>query len=255
MSHRASPHGLASSRRSALTARVAVAVAALLVALSACTDRDHRVQTAPDASTPSLAAPSSAGSARLPSPVPSSRSERGAPGPLEGAGAPAARGAPRAPSSTPVAVAALPWTTYRGDGFTILFPGEPKVTVLPAEDDKAGYTEALLDVPGGQVSFAAGFTEHTAEEVASPEAFLEARANAPRRGTTDVLHKRSITLGAGQPGRVLILRRNISGTPLRIYSRLYLVGRRLYSLIVSTLDVGGVGEDVVKRFMESFKLP
>jgi hypothetical protein len=154
-----------------------------------------------------------------------------------------------------VAVADWSWTTYRGDGFTILFPGEPKVTVLPAEDDKAGYTEALLDVPGGQVSFAAGFTEHTAEEVAAPETFLEARANAPRRGTTDVLHKRSITLGGGQPGRVLILRRNISGTPLRIYSRLYLVGRRLYSLIVSTLDAGGVGEDVVKRFMESFKLP
>jgi hypothetical protein len=254
MSHRAR-HGLASS--SALTARVAAAT--LLVALPACTDRDHRVQTAPDASPTSLAAPSSAASARLPSPVASSRSERSAPGPLAGtgAGAPFAAGAPRAPTaaSATVAVAALPWTTYRGDGFTILFPGEPKVTVLPAEDDKAGYTEALLDVPGGQVSFAAGFTEHTAEEVASPEAFLEARANAPRRGTTDVLHKRSITLGAGQPGRVLILRRNISGTPLRIYSRLYLVGRRLYSLIVSTLDVGGVGEDVVKRFMESFKLP
>ena len=37
-------------------------------------------------------------------------------------------------------------------------------------------------------------------------------------------------------------------------SRLYLVGRRLYSLIVSTLDVGGVSEDVVKKFMDSFKL-
>jgi hypothetical protein len=70
---------------------------------------------------------------------------------------------------------------------------------------------------------------------------------------TDVLHERSLTLG-GNPGRVLILRRNISGTPLRIYSRLYLVKQRLYSLIVSTLDVGGVDEDVVKRFMDSFKL-
>ena len=50
------------------------------------------------------------------------------------------------------------------------------------------------------------------------------------------------------------LRRNLSGTPLRIYSRIYLVGRRLYSLIVSTLDVGGVSEDVVKKFMDSFKL-
>jgi hypothetical protein len=63
-----------------------------------------------------------------------------------------------------------------------------------------------------------------------------------------------VTLPGGYPGRVLILRRNISGTPLRIYSRLYLVKQRLYSLIVSTLDVGGVGEDVVKKFMDSFKL-
>jgi hypothetical protein len=249
MSHRAARLGLASA---AVTAHVAVA--ALLVTLAACTERDNRVHTAPDGAPTSLAAPASAANAPPSSPVASSRSERVAPGPF--AGAPAAKGEPRAPGAAPasVAVAALPWATYRGDGFTILFPGEPKVTVLPAEDDKVGYTEALLDVPGGQVSFAAGFTEHTAEEVAAPETFLEARASAPRRGTTDVLHKRSITLGGGQPGRVLILRRNISGTPLRIYSRLYLVGRRLYSLIVSTLDVGGVGEDVVKRFMESFKL-
>ena len=35
---------------------------------------------------------------------------------------------------------------------------------------------------------------------------------------------------------------------------LYLVKQRLYSLIVSTLDEGGVGEEVVKKFMDSFKL-
>ena len=146
------------------------------------------------------------------------------------------------------------WRTHRGDHFSILFPGEPKLRVLPAEDDRVGYTDASFDMPGGQVSFAAGYTEHTAEEVAKPDAFLEARANAPRRGHTDILHKRAVTLPGGQPGRVLILRREISGPPLRVYSRLYLVGRRLYSLIVSTLDEGGVGEEVVKRFMESFKL-
>ena len=146
------------------------------------------------------------------------------------------------------------WKTYRGDHFSVLFPGEPKVTVLPPEDDKIGYTEARVEVPGGQVSFAAGFTEHSKEQVAKPEAFLDEHVQTPRRGFTDVLTKRSITLSTGQPGRVVILRRNISGTPLRVYSRLYLVGLRLYSLIVSTLDVGGVGEDVVKRFMDSFKI-
>jgi hypothetical protein len=90
--------------------------------------------------------------------------------------------------------------------------------------------------------------------VSAFDAFLDAHVNAPRRGSTEVLHRRTLTLPGGHPGRVLILRRNISGTPLRVYSRLYLVGRRLYSLIVSTLDVGGVSEDVVKKFMESFKL-
>lgn len=163
------------------------------------------------------------------------------------------------PARTPAPVASVPstewaWKTYRGDHFSVLFPGEPKVTVLPPEDDKIGYTEARVEVPGGQVSFAAGFTEHSKEQVAKPEAFLDEHVQTPRRGFTDVLTKRSITLSTGQPGRVVILRRNISGTPLRVYSRLYLVGLRLYSLIVSTLDVGGVGEDVVKRFMDSFKI-
>ncbi len=136
----------------------------------------------------------------------------------------------------------------------MLFPGEPKLTLLPAEEDRVGFTEALLDVPGGQVSFAAGFSEYPTADVAKPDEFLDNHANAPRRGFTEVLHQRPITLNGGYPGRVLILRRNLSGTPLRVYSRIYLVGRRLYSLIVSTLDVGGVSEDAVKRFMESFKL-
>lgn len=145
------------------------------------------------------------------------------------------------------------WKTHRGDGYTVLFPGEPKLTILPTEEDRVGFNEAKLDVPGGQVSFAAGFSEYPQAEVAKPDEFLDDHANAPRRGLTDVLHKRSTTLG-GNPGRVLILRRNLSGTPLRVYSRLYLVGRRLYSLIVSTLDVGGISEDAVKKFMDSFKV-
>ncbi len=153
-----------------------------------------------------------------------------------------------------VPVSAWVWKTYKGDHFSILFPGEPRVNELPAEEGKAGYSQALLDVPGGQVSFAAGYTEHTAEEVAKPDAFLDERANARRRGLTDVLTKRSVTLPGGQPGRVLIQRRRLSGPPLRVYSRLYLVGKRLYSLIVSTLDEGGVSEDAVKKYMDSFKL-
>lgn len=182
--------------------------------------------------------------------------------PLASAGAPASASealefgpvAPPAPSVAPILAAEWVWKTYRGDHFSALFPGDPKLKVLPPEEDRVGYTEASFDVPGGQVSFAVGFTDHSQADVAKPDAFLDEKANAPRRGFTDILHKRAITLPGGQPGRVLILRRNISGTPLRVYSRLYLVGRRLYSLIVSTLDVGGVSEDVVKKFMESFKL-
>jgi hypothetical protein len=151
-------------------------------------------------------------------------------------------------------VAAWVWKTYRGDHFSVLFPGEPKVTVLPLEEDKLSFDQAVVDVPGGQVSFLAGFTDHSDEAAARPDELLDEQENKPRRGTTEVLTRRSVTLPGGHPGRVLILRRNISGTPLRIYSRLYLVKQRLYSLIVSTLDVGGVSEDVVKKFMDSFKL-
>lgn len=211
---------------------------ALVVAVggAACTERERAVPPAPDASAPAASA---------------SASPSSAPAPELGFLPP--------PVRVPVPVVAVPaaqwvWKTYRGDQFTLLFPGEPKVTVLPAEEDKIGYTEARLEVPGGQVSFAAGFSEHSKEQIAKPEAFLDEHVTTPRRGSTEVLTKRSITLPSGQPGRVIIMRRNISGTPLRVYSRLYLVGVRLYSLIVSTLDVGGVGEEVVKRFMESFKV-
>lgn len=203
--------------------------------LGACTPRERVAQATADAS---LEASAPAASASSP--------------PVEVAPAP-----PRDPvdAAVPILpVTAWVWKTYRGDHFSLLFPGEPKVNVLPPEEDKAGFSEILLDVPGGQVSFAAGYTEHSAEDVAKPESFLDDRASTPRRGFTEVLHKRSVTLPGGQPGRVLIQRRNLSGTALRVYSRLYLVGRRLYTLIVSTLDVGGVSEDVVKRFMDSFKL-
>lgn len=216
--------------------RSALVIVTLLVA--ACSRAERAAPPAPDATAPPPA--SAAASASPPSgAAPASTSP-----PI----------APRPPREVAIPVKDWVWKTHRGDRFSVLFPGEPKVTVLPADDDKIGYTEALLDVPGGQVSFVAGYSEHSREDVAVPEAFLDDRSGTPRRGFTDVLHKRAITLPGGHPGRVLILRRNISGTPLRVYSRLHLVGRRLYSLIVSTLDEGGVSEDVVKKFMESFKL-
>ena len=145
------------------------------------------------------------------------------------------------------------WKPYRGDKFTVLFPGDPKITELPPEDDKAGYNQAALEVPGGQVSFNVGYTEYSAEDVKDPEKLLDERVNAPRRGFSETVTKRSISIG-GHPGRVMIQRRILSGPKLLVYSRLYLVGRRLYSLVVSTLAEGGIGEDVVKKFMDSFKL-
>jgi hypothetical protein len=205
---------------------------------SACTQRERGAPPEPDAA-PALV-PSSSASSATAAPAPADAKPRPAPAPVASV--------PAVPASDWV------WKVYLGDHFTVLFPGEPKVHVLPAEEDKAGYSEALFDVPGGQVSLAAGYTEHAQEDVSRPEGFLDDRTNAPRRGFTEVLHKRSVSLPGGHPGRVLIQRRNISGTPLRVYSRLYLVGRRLYSLIVSTLDVGGISEDVVKKFMDSFRL-
>ncbi|MBS2015433.1 MAG: hypothetical protein JST00_21270 [Deltaproteobacteria bacterium] len=221
--------------------------------VSAC-NRDGGGTSSPDAAPPSATASADAGR-----PLPVSPLTAAAPT----ATSLGARGIPSlsydplpiAPvrSAAPVPVASWVWKPHQGDGFSIAFPGEPKITELPADDDRVGFTEAKLDMPGGQVSFAAGFSDHPAAAVAKPEAFLDERMSTPRRGTTEVVHKRSIMLGSN-PGRVLILKRNISGTPLRVYSRLYLVGRRLYSLIVSTLETGGVGEDVVKRFMDSFTL-
>lgn len=224
-------------RERALTlAMMALATAALV----ACTQRDRATPPVADAGVTD--AGSVTGATREVPAIPPPSALRLAAAPIDAAVA------------APLPVTAWTWKTYRGDHFSILFPGEPKVTVLPLEEDKLSFDQAVVDVPGGQVSFLAGFTDHSEEAVAKPDEFLEEQANKPRRGTTEVLHKRSVTLPGGHPGRVLILRRNISGTPLRIYSRLYLVKQRMYSLVVSTLDEGGVGEDVVKKFMDSFKL-
>lgn len=222
----------------------ALAVPAL-AALLACTQREqpHGAVTT-DAGAPSSASAAPPAPPATPAP----------PAPAPPASSLVTPAPARTASTPPLAEKDWVWRLHRGDHFTVLLPGEPKVTVMPEEDDKVGYTEARVDVPGGQVSFTAGFSDFPQSEVDKPDAFLDDHATPPRRGFTDVLHKRSITLPGGQPGRVLILRRNLSGTPLRVYSRLYLVGRRLYSLIVSTLDVGGVSEDVVKKFMDSFKL-
>ena len=211
-----------------------LAMVIAMAALVACTTQ--RDQPAPPVAAAASAA--SAASAALP---PGSAPRRAA-DPIDAA------------TAAPPPASAWVWKTYRGDHFSVLFPGEPRVTVLPLEEDKLSFDQAVVDVPGGQVSFLAGFTDHSAEAVAKPDEFLEEQVNKPRRGTTEVLHKRSVTLPGGHPGRVLIMRRNISGTPLRIYSRVYLVKQRMYSLIVSTLDEGGVDEDVVKKFMDSFRV-
>ena len=211
-----------------------LAMVIAMAALVACaTQRDQPAPPVADA-----ASAASAASAALP---PGSAPRRAA-DPIDAA------------TAVPLPASAWAWKTYRGDHFSVLFPGEPRVTVLPLEEDKLSFDQAVVDVPGGQVSFLAGFTDHSAEAVAKPDEFLEEQVNKPRRGTTEVLHKRSVTLPGGHPGRVLIMRRNISGTPLRIYSRVYLVKQRMYSLIVSTLDEGGVDEDVVKKFMDSFRV-
>jgi hypothetical protein len=214
-------------------ALIVVATASILVA---CTEKDRASTPLPDAAPPPSVPPAPAASERPPSIV-----------------APA-RAAPRPAPAASVPPSEWTWKTYRGEGFTVRFPGDPKVKVLPAEEDRVGYTEASFEAPGGLAAFVAGFSDYEKRDVENPSTFLDDHLGQPRRGFTEILHQRAITLAGGHPGRVVILRRNLSGTPLRVYSRLYLVGRRLYSLIVSTLDEDGVGEDVVKKFMESFKL-
>lgn len=220
-------------------------VAGALLVVSACSKDGATTTSAGDAS-PQPEAASTASAAPPP------RAPRALPSGLPSVGYdPLPLSPPRDAAAQPVA--SWQWKTYQGEGFSISFPGEPRITDLPPDSDRFGFTEAKVDVPGGQVSFAAGYSDHPPAVVAKPEAFLDERVNAPRRGTTEVVHKRSQSIG-NHPGRVLILKRNISGTPLRVYSRLYLVGPRLYTLIVSTLETGGVSEDIVKRFMDSFAL-
>ena len=103
-----------------------------------------------------------------------------------------------AASAAPLPPTEWAWKAYRGDHFAVLFPGDPKVNVLPAEEDKAGFSEAVFEVPGGQVSFAAGFTEHPQAAVAKPDEFLDERINAPRRGLRRPPVNQTMTNGIGR---------------------------------------------------------
>jgi hypothetical protein len=86
-----------------------------------------------------------------------------------------------------VPVSAWVWKTYRGDRFSVLFPGEPKVTVLPLEEDKLSFDQAVVDVPGGQVSFLAGFTDHSQDAASKPDELLDEQAARNHRGAPQAL--------------------------------------------------------------------
>lgn len=150
----------------------------------------------------------------------------------------------------------LPWKAHEGDGFSVLFPGEPKETLFPQEDDRGAFRELRVDLASGQATFVVGSSDHSAEEVKDPDVFLDEHIDAPRHGLSDILVKRAVTLPGGHHGRVLVFRRHPAGSPraLRIYSRQYLVGQRLYALILSTYDEDGAPDEVARKFMESFKL-
>src|SRR5262245_56790442 len=131
--------------------RIALALG-LAVSLFACERNEQQPSTKPtaDAAVRVIASSESAPSLRVSAAPFDSEAPRAAP--------------PRPTVDASIALSDLAWKSYRGDRFSVLFPGEPKLKELPVDDGKVGYTEASFDVPGGQVSLAAGFTDHTPDD-------------------------------------------------------------------------------------------
>jgi hypothetical protein len=132
--------------------------------------------------------------------------------------------------------------------FSIDMPGTPKHQVINP-DPADPVVMNLYTGQRGAMSFLVAFADIKVGGRKPDEVLDGARDNVLGRPGRKLLAERRVTI-AGNPGREL----DIAGpNDLALRVRVYLVGARLYQLIVSTTNKGAIGTEGAK-FLESFRL-
>lgn len=135
-------------------------------------------------------------------------------------------------------------------GFSVSMPGTPteETQSIPTE---AGDIEIhMFSIESGSTAYLVGYSDYPPDviEIVDSDMLLDsARDGAVGDGA--LLSEKSITLG-DYPGRELTVETSDEG--IMVYARVYLVGNRLYQVVVSTGDDALTEE--MRGFLDSFKL-
>lgn len=150
-----------------------------------------------------------------------------------------------APSETPIVVdAGVTWVTYKATKASVSFPGS--FNVIFASPD--GTTFKVAGAKGGNVSLRADADEALGPEIANVQKALDDHAKSAAgedRGYARVSIK-AITLGT-HAGREEVSKKD--GSLAR--ARVFLVGRRFYTLTTDRKESDLDAEPTVTRFLES----
>lgn len=135
-------------------------------------------------------------------------------------------------------------------GFSVSMPGTPTEETNTSSSAAGDIDMHMFSLRSGGNAYLVGYSDYPPDllEGIEPDDLLDfARDGAVSGGT--LVSEAPITLN-GHPGRDLTVETSEEG--MKIYIRMYLVGNRLYQVIVSTRD-GDLTEDM-SDFLDSFKL-
>ncbi len=144
------------------------------------------------------------------------------------------------------------WQKARSDdgGYTVDFPGRPKQEARELETRGGTATLHLLTLDHGARAYFAGYYDIPGEAAIDVNAVLDADRDDRIKSSSFVLVSETPFQAAGQSGRDLVAD-HPSGKQIR--SRNFVVGRRVYMLVVTgTKDADT--EEAARRFVASFSM-
>ncbi len=156
--------------------------------------------------------------------------------------------------NTPPPIAWQPFTSGAG-GFTISMPDEQKSDVLPMNTPVGVIDLHLFTVDLDDSAYIVGYSDYPESLVrnSSADVMLDgARDGAVANVGGKLLNERRLTL-QGYPGRELWIEAEAGGQPGLVQARIYLVGRRLYQVLVAG-STTQFSESDAEFFLDSFEL-
>ena len=158
-------------------------------------------------------------------------------------------GCGRSPSSTPE-----DYTSAAG-GFKVRFPGKPKESETPLPPPLTG-TAKLLTAEVNGVAYTANFMDFGVPigPDQQSKSLNGARDGAVANTKGKLVSEKSISLGANQPGREIVINAGVPQGSIVIRQRFFLAGSRLYQVLVVATSEARTRDEMANNFLESFKL-